>query len=104
MKKALFVVLALAGVTSLSGCISVATPAIGVLFTEVRGPIDANGTIGTKEGKACAQSILGLIAQGDASITAAAKAGGITNVTTVDHYTRNMLGIIGDFCTVVRGS
>ena len=104
MRKALFVVLVLSGVATLSGCISVATPAIGVLFTEVRGPIGANGAIGTKEGKACAQSILGLIAQGDASIVAAAKAGGITNVTTVDHYTRNMLGIIGDFCTVVRGN
>jgi hypothetical protein len=104
MKKALFIVLVLAGVTSLSGCISVATPAVGVLFTEVRGPIGGNGTIGPKEGKACAQSILGLIAQGDASISAAAKAGGITNVSTVEHYTRNMLGIIGDFCTIVRGS
>jgi hypothetical protein len=104
MRKALFVVLVLSGVTTLSGCISVATPAIGVLFTEVRGPIDAQGAIGAKEGKACAQSILGLIAQGDASIAAAAKAGGITNVSTVDHYTRNVLGIIGDFCTIVRGS
>jgi hypothetical protein len=104
MRKALFVVLLLSGVTTLSGCISVATPAIGVLFTEVRGPVDGHGAIGSKEGKACAQSILGLVAQGDASIAAAAKAGGITNVTTVDHYTRNMLGVIGDFCTVVRGS
>jgi hypothetical protein len=91
-------------VTSLSGCIAVWTPAQGLLFTEVRGPIAAQGAIGAKEGKACAQSILGLIAQGDASIAAAAKAGGITNVTTVDHYSRNILGIIGDFCTVVRGN
>jgi hypothetical protein len=104
MRKALFIVLALCGVTTLSGCIAVYTPASGILFTEVRGPIDAQGAIGPKEGKACAQSILGLIAQGDASIAAAAKAGGITNVSTVDHYSRNMLGIIGDFCTVVRGS
>ena len=59
---------------------------------------------GAKEGQACAQSILGLVAQGDASIKAAAKAGGITKIDSVDHYSRNLLGIIADFCTIVRGS
>jgi hypothetical protein len=92
------------GLLGLTGCIAVHTPAIGLLYTEVRGPIDANGAIGAKEGRACAQSILGLVAQGDASIQAAAAAGGIKNVTTVDHYSRSILGIIGDFCTIVRGS
>jgi len=64
----------------------------------------ADGKIGAKEGKACAESILGLIARGDASIEAAAKEGGITTVTTVSHHTTNMLGIIGEFCTIVHGS
>jgi len=104
MKKALFVGLALATVVSLSGCIAVYTPAIGVLYTEVNHPGEANGAIGTKEGKSCAQAILGLVATGDASIKAAASAGGVKNVTSVDHYTRNILGIIGEFCTIVRGS
>ena len=84
--------------------ISVYTPAIGVLYTEVYGPIDAGGKVGNKEGRACVQSILGLIATGDASIKEAARDGGITQIGSVDHYTRNILGILGEFCTIVRGS
>jgi len=88
----------------LSGCIAVRTPAIGLLYTEVYGPVDAGGRIGAKEGRSCAQSILVLVATGDASIKAAAKAGGITQINSVDHYTRNILGIMGEFCTIVRGT
>ena len=88
----------------LSGCIAVYTPGIGLLYTEVWGPVDAGGRVGAKEGQACIQSILGLVATGDASIKAAAKAGGITQINSVDHYTRNVLGIMGEFCTIVRGS
>ena len=104
MKK-LRTALALAvGAAFLSGCMAVYSPAIGVLFTEVYGPIDAGGRVGAKEGRACAESILGLVATGDASIKAAAAAGGITQINSVDHYTRNILGIMGEFCTIVRGS
>ncbi len=88
----------------LTGCMIVQSPAIGVLYTEVWGPIDAGGRVGAKEGQSCAQSILGLVATGDASIKAAAKAGGITQINSVDHYTRNVMGIMGEFCTIVRGS
>jgi len=104
MRKALFVGLALAGMMGTTGCISVFTPAIGVLYSEVHFAGDAEGPVGTKEGKACAQSILGLVATGDASIKTAAAAGGIKNVTAVDHYARNIVGILGEFCTIVRGS
>ena len=86
-----------------SGCISVATPAIGILITEVTWDGSGMGAIGAKEGRACAQSILGLVANGDASIKAAADAGGITKISSVDHYTKNMLGVIGEYCTIVRG-
>ena len=96
-------VLGLLGIGS-TGCMAVASPAVGVLFTEVQGPLDAEGPIGRKRGEACAQSIHGLVAEGDASIKAAADNGGITNVTSVEHSTRNILGIIGTFCTIVRGS
>jgi len=88
----------------LTGCIGVASPAQGVLLTEVTwdGPV-TRGAIGAKEGRACAQSILLLVAQGDASVQAAAKDGGITKITGVDHYSKNLLGIIGEYCTIVRG-
>jgi hypothetical protein len=96
--------LVLAACLPLAGCLTVATPAIGTLFTDVKWDGMAKGAIGTKEGKACAQSILGLIAQGDASIEAAAKAGGIKDVASIDHHSKSMLGIFGDYCTIVRGS
>ena len=76
---------------------------MGVLLTEVTWDGVGMGSLGSKEGRACAQSILGLVAQGDASIKAAAAEGGITKVSSVDHYTRNMLGVIGEYCTIVRG-
>jgi len=81
----------------------VASPAIGILSTNVKWAGDAEGPIGTKEGKACARSILTLVADGDASIAAAAKNGGIRNVTSVDHETTWTL-IFGEFCTIVRGT
>lgn len=103
MKK-LIGLLLLVACLPLVGCMSVASPGIGVLFTDVKWNGDAQGPLGTKEGKACLQTILGLIAQGDASIEAAAKAGGVKSVSSVDHSTKNMLGIIGEYCTIVRGS
>ena len=99
------IVAAVAAVSfSLAGCMPVYSPAIGLLYTEVHGPVDAGTTVGKKEGRACAQSILMLVATGDASIKAAAANGGITKIASVDHYSRSVLGIIGDFCTIVRGS
>jgi hypothetical protein len=88
----------------LSGCMPVYSPVIGVLFTDVNGPLDAGDTVGTKEGTACAESILMLIARGDASIKAAAADGGIKKIASVDHHSENILGIIARFCTIVRGS
>lgn len=104
MRKALVVGLALAGMMGTTGCLTVATPAIGTLYTEVWHGGDAEGPIGTKEGKACAQAILGLVATGDASVKTAAAAGGIKNVTRVDHYSKSILGIIGEYCTIVGGN
>ena len=92
------------GIVALSGCQIVATPAAGIIFTDVKyGDTATTATGATKEGKACVQSILGWVAQGDASITAAKAAGGITEVSSVDHTANNILGIIGTWCTVVKG-
>jgi hypothetical protein len=107
--KQLTVVLTLAAVSvvclTLAGCMIVQTPAIGIIYTEVKyGDFATTSTAATKEGKACAQSILGWVATGDASVTAAKAAGGITNVSTIDHTAKNILGIIGEWCTVVKGS
>ena len=88
----------------LSGCVPVATPAIGLFYTEVKyGDLATTSTASAKEGKACAQSTLALVATGDASIAAAKAAGGITEVSYVDHYAKSILGIVAEWCTIVRG-
>ena len=96
-------------VVGLSGCMIVDAPIRGVLGTEVIwGDIatdkPSDPTLGAaKEGKACAESILGLLAHGDASVRAAKENGKITQVSSVDHSARNFLGIVGEWCTIVRG-
>ncbi len=75
--------LALAGLLCLlvlGGCQSVASPVAGIWIQDVSFPLDAGTTrVGTKEGKACATSYVGVFARGDASIKAAAANGGITS-------------------------
>jgi hypothetical protein len=88
----------------IGGCQPVMAPTIGVIYSDVKGPIAATSTVGSKQGQACARTILGMVATGDASIEAAKRAGGIREVASVDHHTTNMLGIIGDFCTIVTGN
>ena len=86
-----------------AGCQAVMSPATGIIYADVKGPITATSSAGTKQGQACARSYFGMVAVGDASIEAAKRAGGITEVSSVDHHTKNLLGIVGDFCTVVKG-
>jgi hypothetical protein len=91
-------------VVGLNGCVAVATPAVGVLFTDVKyGDTATTSTSATREGKACAQSILAMVATGDASIAAAKANGGVTEVSYVDHTAHSILGIVGEWCTIVKG-
>jgi TRL-like protein family len=96
-------------VLGLSGCMIVDSPIKGVLGTEVFWGDIATGKSGSsapgelKQGKACAESILGLLARGDASVRAAKENGNISEVTSVDHSARNLLNIVGEWCTIVRG-
>ncbi|NUM34828.1 MAG: hypothetical protein HUU50_09800 [Candidatus Brocadiae bacterium] len=103
--RSLVLVLVVAFIFStLSGCMIVASPAMGSLYTEVKAPLSATSNSGySKIGKASCQSILGLVATGDASIEAASKNGGITKVHHVDYESKNILGIMGTFTTVVYG-
>ncbi|HEX4869591.1 MAG TPA: TRL-like family protein [Moraxellaceae bacterium] len=89
----------------LGGCAYVASPTTGFIYTKVQGPITTGTATATaKSGQSCATNILGLISTGDASIDAAKKAGGITNVSSVDHDSTSVLGLYGTFCTVVKGN
>ncbi|MDF0668697.1 MAG: TRL-like family protein [Nitrospira sp.] len=97
-------VIALAGL-GLSGCQIVASPMAGAIFGETKyGFVATDASAASKEGKACGTSILGLVAQGDASIQAAKAAGGVSTVASVDHYAKNILGVYGEWCTIVRGN
>lgn len=95
-------------VVVLNGCMIVDSPIKGVLGTEViwgdiaTGESANPGTL--KEGKACAESILGLLARGDASVRAAKENGNIKEVISVDHSARNFLNIVGEWCTIVKGN
>jgi hypothetical protein len=90
---------------SLTGCQIVDSPMKGWIFTETKYGAEAtSATAATKEGKACGTSILGWVATGDASIGAAKAAGGISTVASVDHSSRQILGVFGEWCTIVKGS
>ena len=92
------------GVMLWTGCQPVASPVMGIFFNDTKyGYIATEHTDATKEGKACAQSIMGLVAQGDASISAAKAAGGITQVAHIDYTAHSILGVVADFCTIVKG-
>ena len=59
--------------------------------------------IGRKRGQACTENILGLVTFGDATLPAAMKNGGITVVSTVDHYYHSVLSVYGKMCVIVTG-
>jgi hypothetical protein len=104
---AMLVVLAAAAVTVIPGCGAIATGGQGFLTGFIYSGYKMGGTVGpgtgTKSAEACASSILGVFASGDASITAAKAAGGITQVAHVDHTITSILGIYASTCTVVVG-
>lgn len=81
----------------------------GSILTDVQGPVATQnfemrvqaGEL--KKGTASAEGYLGLVAQGDASIQAAAEDGGITNIHHVDYNTRSILGLYVEYTTIVYG-
>ena len=79
----------------------------GCVYTHVLMPYDTNldkTVLGQKQGKAATESVLWLVAWGDASTNAAAKQGGIT---TISHMDREILfvlfGLYAKTTTIVYG-
>ncbi|MCX6116044.1 MAG: TRL-like family protein [Proteobacteria bacterium] len=86
-------------------CASAHSPVSGFWYTNAKGGTGATSeAIGSKKGKACASSILGIIGTGDASIAAAAKQGGISKVSTADYSAFSVLGFYAESCTLVTGN
>ncbi|MFK7895260.1 MAG: TRL-like family protein [Myxococcota bacterium] len=101
-KIALGSVLSLALFTA--GCAAGPSP-VGIgLITDVKGPILATAATGSKTGTACANTIIGLINKGDASIAAAKADGGITVVASADYHTKGFYPFIGETCVTVTGN
>ncbi len=104
MRRVLAASAVLIGVMGLSGCMIVDTPVMGVLGSEVKwGDVAQGDEKDLKEGQACMETLLGLLARGDASVRAAKANGKITEVSVIDHSARNFLNIVGEYCTIVRG-
>lgn len=80
-------------------------PVTGLIYLDTQqGESVASNDVGTKRGEACATSILGWVATGDASVASAAKAGGITKISHVDSTASDILLVYAEYCTVVYGS
>lgn len=87
-----------------TGCAMAASPVNGFIYSKVDAPLAVNSDADNKKhGSASCQSYLGLIATGDASIEAAAKAGGITKIHHVDFKSHSILGFYAEFTTIVYG-
>ena len=101
MKSQLALIAAIAAL--FSGC-ATTVPVGGALYSDVSGPVATTHLPkGPLKGEACATSWLGLYASGDASIAAAAKNGGMTIVSHVDHNSSSLLFIKNTWCTVTYG-
>jgi hypothetical protein len=101
--------LGFAALLVLSGCVGYDAPVVppgGYLYTNTQAPndIDADASqLGTKRGESTSSTVLGLVAWGDASVYAAANAGGITTIRHVDYKYNNILSVYATFTTVVYG-
>jgi hypothetical protein len=96
---------AITGSALLSGCLAVRSPAIGLIYTDVQGPVTVTSAkSGAKSGTGCASSILGLFAQGDASVATAASSAGISEISSVDEAAYSVVGIYGTYCVTVHGN
>ena len=103
MKKNLLMVFLLLTAAFIMACAHARAPVSGIWYTDVKEGGDAEQGTTASTGEACAKSILGLFAYGDASIDAAKSNGNVSEVTSVDHSAWSILGIYAKYCTIVKG-
>lgn len=101
MKNSLLLASVVAGALFIAGCAS--PQPTGVLYTATKTPVGGDNVKYSKEGRATCKSFLSLVAIGDCSVEAAAKAGSITNVKVIDQEVNNIIGIYGQYTTIVKG-
>jgi hypothetical protein len=88
-------------VLMLAGCASYMPH--GMIYTEGKMGVQAGSGAADKTGRACMTSILGLVATGDASLEAAKAAGGVKDIVSMNYEVKNILGVWGEYCLVVKG-
>jgi hypothetical protein len=79
----------------------------GWIMTDVKAGsfVVGDGSKGTKKGTACGTEILGMVAQGDNSITTAMANGGITKLHFVEYsYKSYVFNVYAEFCTIASGT
>jgi hypothetical protein len=108
MKKQAYILILCLVLVITFGC-STISPFIGSVATTTSYPpasqyITAKGEVGSKEGRASAYFLLGVVAFGDASVTTAARKAGITYIKTIDYEYENVLAVVyGRYTTIVTG-
>ncbi len=103
-KSILITIIAFSTLTAITGCGFVADGPFGWVYTDHTVPI-AIGTAetGSKIGKACIRSYLGMISVGNGSIEEAMTNGGINEIFIINKENLSILGTYTSQCTVVRG-
>jgi hypothetical protein len=88
----------------LSACAYATSPVTGFLYSDVdNSQAVTSNRAGNRAGEACAHSLFGLVAYGDASTEAARRNGGVTEITSVDSTANNYFGVYAKHCIIVRG-
>lgn len=99
-RKIAFPLMAAAAVL-LSSC---GAPRIGSVFTNIQVPVTVGVGKGARVGTSTSRTYVGVVAVGDASISAAKRNGGITVVSSVDERIHSIMGIVTTYTTIVRGN
>jgi hypothetical protein len=114
MRKSLALVVVVAMLVSVVGCQQYSVPVqpqVSWIVMDVRRPLSADNqgvklpVANEKVGRATTKQYVGIVTSGDGSIEAAAKAGGITNISYVDYEYFSVLGAVySEFTIVVHGN
>lgn len=104
MKKIFKTILIYAlGVALITSCASSGFGPYGLFYTGHKLGVYGTSPSGSKTGKACAMSIVGLLSMGDASVEKATQNAGIYKVNNINLESFSVLGLYGELCTVVQG-
>jgi len=110
VKHGLLLLLAVLVCVGLAGCYATPVkPPTGWVYSQFKAPLSADlqgvkVDPNAKMGSAKVEAYLGIVATGDCSAAAAAKDGGIANITHADYEYFNVLGLYQKFTVTVYGN